>query len=210
MIVKKNNFVVKALIFTIAFGHLTSIFEAYNVYADTVETPKSHEIENHLEPINDFIPEVSIVTLSDAEVESMVEELAAIYPTLPKEYLRETIYKQMRGDYSISPLSVSGFRSSWQGITVEQMGAALDTAIGLAIGGGIGALASAGKSAGRSAMRSAIARLLGYWAIKDVVLDFALNLTSPGLYLAQQWDAHDAVPNNGRINFENQAGYKPG
>lgn len=35
----------------------------------------------------------------------------------------------------------------------------------------------------------------------DVVLKFAMNLLSPGTYLAQLWDENDAVPNNGRTNF---------
>ena len=37
--------------------------------------------------------------------------------------------------------------------------------------------------------------------MNDVVLEFAINLLSPGTYLAQLWDENDAVSNKGRINF---------
>ena len=84
-------------------------------------------------------------------------------------------------------------------------GAALDTAIALALGGSTATLANLikvkGKHAAKSAIRSAIAKYLGSWVVNDVVLEFAMNLLSPGTYLAQLWDENDAVPNNGRINF---------
>ena len=45
----------------------------------------------------------------------------------------------MRGDYSLEPIQEKGMlaaRSSWQGITVNQMGAAIDTAIAVTLGVG--------------------------------------------------------------------------
>lgn len=44
-------------------------------------------------------------------------------------------------------------------------------------------------------------RYLGSWFVNDVALEFAMNLLSPGTYLAQLWDKNDAIPNNRRINF---------
>lgn len=138
----------------------------------------------------------------------MTNELASKYPTLSKEYLREGIYKQMRGDYSLEPIQEKGMlaaRSSWQGITVNQMGAAIDTAIAVTLGVGIGGLATAlatvGKHEAKNAIRVAAGKFFGSWFLNSVAFDYAMNLLSPGTYIAQKWDQQDKVPNNGRINF---------
>ena len=74
----------------------------------------------------------------------------------------------------------------------------------LAIGGVVGGLAKAmqkvGKHAAQSAIRSSLAAY-GLFGIATVIIDYCLNLASPGGYLARYWDRHDKVPNNGRINF---------
>lgn len=93
----------------------------------------------------------------------------------------------------------------WQGITVDQMGAAIDTAIAVATGGTAAFLANsvkhAGKHAIKSTLRSVISKFFGNWFVNDVAIDFMLNLASPGTWLATEWDKNDKVPNNGRINF---------
>jgi hypothetical protein len=146
--------------------------------------------------------------LSEEAVEVLTNELASKYPTLSKEYLREGIYKQMRGDYSLEPIQEKGMlaaRSSWQGITVNQMGAAIDTAIAVALGVGTGGLATAlatvGKHEAKNAIRVAAGKFFGSWFLNSVAFDYAMNLLSPGTYIAQKWDQQDKVPNNGRINF---------
>lgn len=146
--------------------------------------------------------------LSEEAVEVLTNELASKYPTLSKEYLREGIYKQRRGDYSLEPIQEKGMlaaRSSWQGITVNQMGAAIDTAIAVALGVGTGGLATAlatvGKHEAKNAIRVAAGKFFGSWFLNSVAFDYAMNLLSPGTYIAQKWDQQDKVPNNGRINF---------
>lgn len=146
--------------------------------------------------------------LSEEAVKVLTNELASKYPTLSKEYLREGIYKQMRGDYSLEPIQEKGMlaaRSSWQGITVNQMGAAIDTAIAVTLGVGIGGLATAlatvGKHEAKNAIRVAAGKFFGSWFLNSVAFDYAMNLLSPGTYIAQKWDQQDKVPNNGRINF---------
>lgn len=44
--------------------------------------------------------------LSEEDINSLVNELSKNYPTLSKEYLREGIYKQLAGDYSLNPQGV--------------------------------------------------------------------------------------------------------
>lgn len=146
--------------------------------------------------------------LSEEAVKVLTNELASKYPTLSKEYLREGIYKQMRGDYSLEPIQEKGMlaaRSSWQGITVNQMGAAIDTAIAVTLGVGIGGLATAlatvRKHEAKNAIRVAAGKFFGSWFLNSVAFDYAMNLLSPGTYIAQKWDQQDKVPNNGRINF---------
>ena len=134
----------------------------------------------------------------------MTNELASKYPTLSKESLREGIYKQMRGDYSLEPIQEKGMlaaRSSWQGITVNQMGAAIDTAIAVTLGVGTGGLATVGKNEAKNAIRVSAGKFFGSWFLNSVAFDYAMNLLSPGTYIAQKWDQQDKVPNNGRINF---------
>ena len=158
--------------------------------------------------------EVEIVestSLSSTEVEnnSLANEIQALHPSVSKEWIIEVIYKQLQGDNLLQTEYTSSqaqTRSSWQqGITVDQMGAALDTAIALSLGGSTATLANLikvkGKHATKSTLRSAMAKYLESWVVNDVVLEFAMNLLSPATYLAQFGDENDAVPNNGRSNF---------
>lgn len=143
-------------------------------------------------------------SLNDEQKNSLANEIQSLHPDVSKEWIKEVIERQLQGDYTL-PANNSRFRAAWQGITVNQMGAAIDTAISLALGGTTAGLASLikvkGKHAVKSAIRSAVAKYLGGWIVNSVFIDYAMNLLSPGTYLAQQWDARDAYPNNGRINF---------
>ncbi|MCS4487616.1 hypothetical protein [Streptococcus sciuri] len=143
-------------------------------------------------------------SLSESQIDSLADELQALHPDVSKEWIEEVINRQLQGDYSL-PINYSPFRAAWQGITVGQMGVALDTAISLALGGTTAGLASLikvkGKHAVKSAIRSAIAKYLGSWFVNDVILEIAMNALSPRAYLAKLWDKNDAIPNNGRINF---------
>lgn len=175
---------------------------ADEVSTDTeVVANQSGELTVNEPEFNDVIDKKEF---SEEQVEQLVAELAKNYPELSVEYLREGVYKQLRGDYSIG--SAVTMRAAWQGITVAQMGAFLDTAIGVALGGAVGGLVAvmkkAGKHAAKTAVKSAMIKygLIG-GLIGETVIDFVLNLASPGTYLAKYWDKRDKVPNNGRINF---------
>lgn len=177
------------------FPNITTVYATENEQ----QTQEYTEVE---------IVEPTSLSLTEVEINSLANEIQALHPSVSKEWIIEVIYKQLQGDYSLQTEYTSSqaqTRSSWQGITVDQMGAALDTAIALALGGSTVTLANLikvkGKHAAKSAIRSAIAKYLGSWVVNDVVLEFAMNLLSPGTYLAQLWDENDAVPNNGGINF---------
>lgn len=150
--------------------------------------------------------ENSNVTMSADEKEALIKDVMSRHTTVSEEFIREGLERQLVGDYTIPGSEGTAFRSAWQGITVDQMGALIDTAVGVALGAGVGGLAAAikyqGKHAAKSALKSALIKygLLG-GVVSDAVLDFALNLTSPGYHVAKYWDQHDKVPNNGRINF---------
>lgn len=143
-------------------------------------------------------------SMTAEQVDDLATQVQELHPDVSKEWIEEVIERQLQGDYTL-PETSSPFRSAWQGVTVNQMGAAIDTAISLALGGTTAGLASLikvkGKHAVKSAIRSAAAKYLGGWIVNSVFIDYAMNVLSPGTYLAQQWDARDAVPNNGRINF---------
>lgn len=177
------------------FPNITTVYATENEQ----QTQENTEVE---------IVEPTSLSLTEVEINSLANEIQALHPSVSKEWIIEVIYKQLQGDYSLQTEYTSSqaqTRSSWQGITVDQMGAALDTAIALALGGSTATLANLikvkGKHAAKSAIRSAIAKYLGSWVVNDVVLELAMNLLSPGTYLAQLWDENDAVPNNGGINF---------
>ncbi|HEW8458321.1 TPA: hypothetical protein V1B72_001891 [Streptococcus pneumoniae] len=145
-----------------------------------------------------------VTSLTEEQINTLANEIQSFHPDVSQQWIKEVINRQLQGDYTIPP-TYSPFRAAWQGITVNQMGALLDTAIALALGGTTAGLANLikvkGKHAAKSAIRSAISRYLGSWFVNDVALEFAMNLLSPGIYLAQLWDKNDAIPNNGRINF---------
>ena len=145
-----------------------------------------------------------VTSLTEEQINTLSNEIQSLHPSVSQQWIKEVINRQLQGDYTIPP-TYSPFRAAWQGITVDQMGALLDTTISILLGGGTAGLANLikvkGKHAAKSAIRSAISRYLGSWFVNDVVLEFAMNLLSPGTYLAKLWDQNDAVPNNGRINF---------
>ena len=145
-------------------------------------------------------------SLSDSEINNVVNYLSDQYPTLSKEYLRNGVYKQLNGDYSIAPDNFGDGISvrSWAGITVSQMGVAIDTAIAIALSvgtGGLGAaIAHVGKHAAESIVRTVVVKFLGSKAL-EAGIDIAVGLSSPSSYIARWWDQHDAYPGNGIINF---------
>ncbi|WP_202056284.1 hypothetical protein [Streptococcus danieliae] len=143
-------------------------------------------------------------SLTEEQIDLLADDIQSLHPDVSKDWIEEVIERQLQGDYSL-PSDNSPFRVAWQGVTVGQMGAAIDTAISLALGGTVSGLANLikvkGAHAVKSAIRSAVSQYLGGWIVNSVFIDYAVNLFSPGTYLAQQWDARDSVPNNGRINF---------
>lgn len=142
--------------------------------------------------------------LSESQVNDLVDEVAENHPDVSKEWIKEVAERQLQGDYSLPPTEGTMFRSAWQGITVGQAAAAIDVGLGIALGGAAGGLANAiksrGKHAAKSALKNVLAGIIG-GKVAESVLDYALNLTSPGTYIARWWDSQDRYPNNGRINF---------
>lgn len=151
---------------------------------------------------------------SKDKIDLLVDQLQNNYPDLGRYYLKKLVVAQLNGDYRIPPLesspTISPFVSfavqgGWKGITVSQMGAAIDTAISIALGGiaaaGIkAALSSMSKSAAKSVVKKAVIKVLGS-SVPATAIEYALNYASPGYQIAKYWDEHDAYPNNGRINF---------
>lgn len=167
------------------------------VYASEQITQQASQTEEN----TDIEP---VTSLTNEQINTLANDIQDLHPDISKEWIEEVIERQLQGDYTLPP-TYSPFRAAWQGITVNQMGAAIDTAISLALGGTTAGLANLikvkGKHAVKSAIRTAAAKYLGGWIVNSVFIDYAMNVLSPGTYLAQQWDARDAVPNNGRINF---------
>lgn len=151
---------------------------------------------------------------SEDKIELLVDQLQENYSDLGRSYLKKMVVAQLNGDYKIPPqenaTSTSPFVSfavqgGWKGITVSQMGAAIDTAISIAWGGiataGIkAALSSMSKSAAKNVIKTAVIKVLGS-SVPAAAIEYALNYSSPGYQIAKYWDEHDAYPNNGRINF---------
>ncbi|ASW50496.2 MULTISPECIES: hypothetical protein [Streptococcus] len=157
---------------------------------------------HHHTAVNDRKPR----QMSELEKDQLVEEVKRNHPTVSKSFIRKALEKQLVGDYSIPIESNALSRSPWQGITVDQMGALIDTGLGALLGVGAGGIAGAIKTVGKRAAKESLRQVITRYGlsilISDQVLDFALNLFSPGHHIATYWDQHDKVPNNGRINFE--------
>lgn len=151
---------------------------------------------------------------------AIVQELKNLYPELSESYLNELVQRQANNDYELPSLrshssyTKSDFlfgssKTSWKGITVSQMGAAIDAAIIGASGGSVSAgvkvaLKKIGKKKAKAIIRKVVTGAIGGAAGKITanVISKALDCAgSPGYYIAKYWDAHDKYPNNGRINF---------
>lgn len=145
--------------------------------------------------------------MSEQEKELLIQEVKHNHPTVSESFIREALERQLVGDYTIPQTNTSMFRAAWQGVTVDQMGALIDVGLATLIGAGVGGLTAAitkvGKREAKSKLKTVLVKygLLG-GIITDKVLDYALNLTSPGYYIAKYWDNHDKYPGNGKINFE--------
>lgn len=183
---------------------LSSIIIGVSTVPSILTAYASEQLTQQTAQVEEDINTTPSVSLTEEQINTLASEVQTLHPDVSQEWIKEVINRQLQGDYTLPP-SYSPFRAAWQGITVNQMGAAIDTAISLALGGTTAGLASLikvkGKHAVKSAIRSAAAKYLGGWIVNSVFIDYAMNVISPGTYLAQQWDARDAVPNNGRINF---------
>ena len=142
---------------------------------------------------------------SEEKVNALASELKELHPELSYDYLKDGIYEQLIDNGGSNSNTNNAFRrGGWQGITVAQAGAAIDTAIGIAVGGGAGAglrvlLMRKGKHEAVGIIKRAAQKYLP--GISGGVLDYALNYLSPGSFLAKWWDSRDRYPNNGRINL---------
>jgi hypothetical protein len=156
--------------------------------------------------------------LAAEDVDAVVEVLKSEYPDLSEDYLREIVNNQRHGNYSLpsesQPSSTRArsamfSKSNWKGITVSQMGAAIDAAIIGASGGAASlgvkfAIKKIGKKAAKKVIVKAIQAIVGGAAgkVTSTVVGKALDYAgSPGYYIAKYWDAHDKYPKNVRINF---------
>ena len=126
--IKKLSLMFTALLFIQIIGMTATVYAS--------EAPQSKGVPAEVTPIEKTVI-TPVKQYSEEEIDQIVAELSKNYPELSVEYLREGVYKQLRGDYSInSATNVSdtanpslSLRAAWQGITVSQMGAFLDTAI---------------------------------------------------------------------------------
>ncbi|HEK9938894.1 TPA: hypothetical protein TT254_002021, partial [Streptococcus equi subsp. equi] len=139
--------------------------------------------------------------MSVEDKELLVRNVKANHPTVSEDFIREVIERQLVGDYTL-PEEETLFRSAWQGVTVDQLGAALDVAIGMALTGGAGSIAAGVLRVGK---REAVGRvksiLIKYGLgkmIAEIPVDYMLNLLSPGYHIARYIDSIDTVPNNNR------------
>lgn len=176
---------------------IPSFFPAITVLAKEQDTLQNSVAITELKPQQ----------MSEQEKELLIQEVKHNHPTVSESFIREALERQLVGDYTIPQTNTSMFRAAWQGVTVDQMGALIDVGLGTLIGAGVGGLTAAitkvGKREAKSKLKTVLVKygLLG-GIITDKVLDYALNLTSPGYYIAKYWDNHDKYPGNGKINFE--------
>ncbi|HEK9602486.1 TPA: hypothetical protein TVE62_001873, partial [Streptococcus equi subsp. zooepidemicus] len=126
--------------------------------------------------------------MSVEDKELLVRNVKANHPTVSEDFIREVIERQLVGDYTL-PEEETLFRSAWQGVTVDQLGAALDVAIGMALTGGAGSIAAGVLRVGK---REAVGRvksiLIKYGLgkmIAEIPVDYMLNLLSPGYHIAR-------------------------
>lgn len=189
------------LLVSLLIGSLVAISGA------TVKASQEYNTQNNYSVSEKVVSTEQSILWSKERVDQLVSELKELHPELTDDYLREGVYKQLRGDNKVDIYSNSGisFRGGgWQGITVAQAGAAIDTAIGIAVGGGAGAglrvlLMRKGKHEAVGIIKRAAQRYLP--GISGAAIDTALNYLSPGNFLAKWWDSRDRYPNNGRINL---------
>lgn len=205
----KKSLIIGASILTLA-PIASATFASGKVYADEALTSEINEDVFSLEGNVDEVTAQKYMPEEDKT--ALTQDVMKNHPSVSEEFIREAIDRQLAGDYtipgnaSVSTNSAVATRSNWQGITVDQMGALIDTAIGTALGAGVGGVAAAIKSSGKKAAKGALKKALVKYGlvgsfITETTLDYVLNLTSPGTQIAKYWDQNDSVPSNGRINF---------
>ncbi|HGD0066746.1 TPA: hypothetical protein ACG6R1_000142 [Streptococcus agalactiae] len=175
----------------------SAILPSVNAFADTI-TDNDQLKKSAEETSNDT------VSLSEEEKQSLIQDVKNKYPNVSEEFISGVIENYLSQNYTFPKEQGSVFRSAWQGFTVDQTAAALDVLIGIALTGGAGSIVSGVLKVGK---REAVGRIksilikygLGHF-VADSIIDYAINLTSPGYHIAKYVDSIDKVPNNNRIN----------
>ncbi|WP_347284046.1 hypothetical protein [Lactobacillus taiwanensis] len=170
-----------------------------------VSVKASQDLTNNEDTSEKIVSTEQSILWSEERVNALASELKELHPELSYDYLKDGVYEQLIDNGGSNSNTNNAFRrGGWQGITVAQAGAAIDTAIGIAVGGGAGAglrvlLMRKGKHEAIGIVKRAAQRHLPW--ISEGAIDIALNYLSPGTYLAKWWDSRDKYPNNGRINI---------
>ncbi|MBG9977292.1 hypothetical protein [Ruoffia tabacinasalis] len=160
-----------------------------------------------------LIPEINIITPNVVsaqendilDIDAISQDLSNLYPQFNQEEIYQAVSQAARGEEMDLPTDGNEIQArAWQGVTTGQLAFAIDTAIAIATGGVISSVATKLSSSALRAVRYSIQAQLarfGAGTLGGIFIDAALYMASPGQYVADNIDAIDTVPNNGRINL---------
>ena len=172
------------------------------VYANEVSNIQT--IQSELDRIDAKLSQNYLLT--EQEIKALVEDSKGSYPNISDERKIELL-EMVSSKYAVRASFLDG-----QGITVDEMSWIIDGIVTGLIGGHIklGAYAAKyGIGMARSmlsrAAATAAARVGLLTKISGRILQIAVNVANVygnfAYNIAAAWDAHDKIPNNGRINF---------
>ncbi|WP_205029811.1 hypothetical protein [Streptococcus porcinus] len=175
-----------------------TILPTVNVFAGTIAVKKEQRKE-----LNEIAPNDNI-NLSEEKKQLLIQEVKNKYPNVSEEFISGVTENYLPHNYTFPREQGRVFRSAWQVFTVDQTAAALDVLIGIALTRGVESIVSAVLKVGKRKDVGRVKSILIKYGIghlvSDSIIDYAINLTSPGYRIAKYIDIIDKVPNNNRIN----------
>lgn len=174
------------------------------IYASEInQTSNEQQLQQTINEIDQKLEQP--LQISETQLNILIQEKKAQYPSLTEEQMREIAYK------ALSPYSTRASVWDGQGVTLDEFAFAFDVVVSGLLGG-IGSIPQYAAKKGIAAAKAmlsraavAAAKRVGLYAgIIPGILTGLFNVLNIygnlGYAVAQYIDARDYHPNNGRIN----------
>lgn len=183
-------------------GSILPSINNFSVYADSTQLTNTIINNEPLKNINKKISKQEFYKIIDVGVKQYNLDYEE------SERLTYIVYKDNLSFNYITPRA-----AFWteKGLTVEGAAFIINTALSLALGGGFKLVLQNLYKNKNKAMLAQVSRVVKRKLIEagagamatfvSTLISTVMFVLDPGMSIAQRWDAQDAYPNNGHINF---------